>query len=124
MGYKVEECVTSDGENPVLCVIYEPVMENSSSPNTESDLSDFQNSDNHQAEETNDISDWDDDAAVKLQAAEVVGEVFSDLEAKESHLDEHRDKTIETKVKFVMTKKMEAGTSNNETRITRKHKGM
>lgn len=104
-------------------------MEHSSSPNTESDPSDFQGNDNYQAQELNYLSDWDEAAedenssaklreAIKLQASEVVGEVFNDLETEQI-----RDKPIETKVKFVMTKVMEAGTSRNETKTTRKHKG-
>lgn len=109
-------------------------MENNSSPTNESDLSDFQNNDNYQAQETDHFSDWDVPVnnenysadvreAVTLQASEVVGEVLSDLETKESELIFSKDKPVETKVKFVMTKVMEAGTSRNETRVAKKHKG-
>lgn len=112
-------------------------MENNSSPSTESDVSEFQNNDNYQIDQINNLSDWDtnDDGAdtnveetVKVQASEFVGSLLNDLELKEGDLvcgklEESRDKPLETKVKFVMTRAMEAGTSRNETKLDKKRKG-
>lgn len=102
-------------------------MENTSSPTTESDNSEFQANDDYKINEINDFSDWDaatDDTdanireTIKIQATEVVGSVLNDLE-----VELVPSKPIESKVKFVMTKTMEAGTSRNETKIAKKHKG-
>lgn len=107
-------------------------MENSSPPSTESDVSEFQTNDNYQIDEINNLSDWDapeDDTdtivreTVKVQASEFVGSLLHDLELKEGELEESRNKPLETKVKFVMTRPMEAGTSHNEAKVAKKHKG-
>lgn len=113
-------------------------MESSSSPNTESDNSEFENNDDYQLDEVNNHSDWDatpNDTdtnireTVTMQASELVDALLNDLEEKETELiskklEVTQDRPVETKVKFVMTRAMEAGTSRNETKIAnKKHKG-
>lgn len=125
-GYKIEECIVNDGRKPVLCVIYEPTMDNNTpSPTRDSEIS---HNDDYQINEIDDLSDWDvtpndieasTREAIKIQATEVVGSVLNDLEAELTS----QNKPIEAKVKFVVTKALEPGTSRSENKTIKKHKG-
>lgn len=110
-------------------------MEHSSSPTTDSDYSDIQTNNDYQINEINNLSDWDVETndtventreTVQAQASELLSAVFNDLEANEPELlsQQTQDKPVETKVKFLMTRPMEAGTSRNETKVAKKHKGI
>lgn len=118
-------------------------MENSTTPTTESEVSECQQNDDFEADE-NHFSDWDapinnEDVNIELeeavisQASELIGGVLNDLETNEislnySQSEDSQNRPVATKLKFVMTKVMDAETSQNDVlpptnKITKKHKG-